>query len=72
MNLPEVAAHRAIEMLRAGRKNRHIVAIERILSRDPRYNPARSCFRYAYGQLRAQMHNVTGPDPEFIPIYCRE
>lgn len=77
MNLPAVAAHRALEMMRVGRQNRHIVEIDRILSRDPRYNPVRSLFRIEYGRLRAQMHNVSGPDPEFIPaeffpIYCRE
>lgn len=71
MNLPEVAAHRALEMLRVGRQCRHLAAIDAILSRNPKYVPARSCFRYAYGQLRAQMHNVSGQDPEFIPIYCR-
>ena len=71
MNLPSVAAHRALEMLRVGRSNRHLVAIEAILLRSPKYVPARSCFRFAYGQLLAQMNNVSGPDPEFIPIYCR-
>lgn len=62
----KLAARYSCEMHTTAMQNDYISAVDKILSRSPKYNPYRSCFRYCYGELRGFINGSKRVPPYFF------
>lgn len=59
IGLIPLAAQEALAILQAGREDKHLHELDELLQRSrPKYVPAKSAWRYIYGELRAAINGT--------------